>query len=203
MFVPKKQKNINEINIFHANKSIDRFHKCATVLAERALGIMPGNMRAYPMMFASGNEHMIVANSNKIDPDIVIPYIVNAAFTLELLLKVIIFYERQSWELSHDLISLYEKISADTKEIINNNFKVKCKKNSMLRTISKSVKNELGYEVKWTMSKVLHESSKAFESWRYAFDSELHNPSLYGYGEAYEVLFNVKETLRSKYESTQ
>lgn len=197
----KKQKNINDIDINHANKSIERFYKGTTILAERVAGVTPGTLKTYPMMFASGKEHMAVAAGNSVDAEVFIPYIVNAAFTLELLLKVIIFYEKRSWEMKHDLISLYELVSKETKKTINENFEAKCKANDLLVKVSKSVKKEIGYTVKWTMVSVLREGAKVFESWRYAFDTSVKNPSLFGFGEAYEVLSDVKQQLKSKYES--
>ncbi|HDM8130374.1 TPA: hypothetical protein P0E14_005245 [Vibrio harveyi] len=191
------------IDMSHVEASIRRFYKSATVLAKSASGIQQGEMEFYPVIVGKSPNFMAFTSpGGETDPDFLTPYIVNASFCLEILIKSVIYYGSGEWVRGHDLIKLYEQVDPKVKRVVNESFKKACANNRHYRAIQKQAKSDIGYKLTWSMVGVLSASSKAFESWRYAFDNSQNNSCFMGFGEAYDVLNREKERLRVKFEST-
>lgn len=82
-----------------------------------------------------------------------IPAIVNIAFACELYLKALIVRETNKPAIGHDLAALYDQIPPSIRNVVENQFKNKCK-----------------YPV--SLSETLEMHKKAFENWRYIFEGK-------------------------------
>ncbi|HAS6385906.1 TPA: hypothetical protein RZA60_003311 [Vibrio vulnificus] len=186
---------MNNIDCKHLEKNILRFHKAATTLALKASGVKSEfELLHYPVFVAKGSV-IEVYTCGEPDEDFFTAFIVNASFTLEMLLKAIIYYESGEWKSGHNLITLYQEVSTDSKRVINNRFKELCKLNGAYGRPLNQMQANVGTKIKLNMVEVLRASSTAFESWRYAFDTTRNNPSFVAYGEAYRALTERKESI--------
>ena len=184
------------IDIIHVEASIRRFNKTALMLAARSSGISEEELKTFPVIVSKGtNIWAITVSKSKPDSDFYTPYIVNASFCLEILIKLILYYETKKWVRGHNLLRLYEQISTDIKKRINETFKIHHKKNEYYKKISKMIKNEASINIKWNVASLLALSSNAFENWRYAFDKGKSKSCFIGYGEIYEALYEAKNHL--------
>lgn len=185
------------INVTHLEASIRRFHSAATVLAEKASGLSVDEMEFFPIIIGESPNFMAKTSPTGIaNPDFFTPFIVNASFSLEILLKAILYYETGEWETGHNLIKLYEKVSTPIKREANESFKKLTSSNKHYRDAQKQSKSLLGKDFKWNLASVLSCSSRAFENWRYAFEESTKNSGFYGYQEAFEVLSSAKEKVK-------
>jgi len=182
------------IDIEHVEASIRRFHKTTNVLAAKATGVSEENLLMYPVIVCDGSKIYAATFSTqrKPDSDFYTPYIVNGSFCLEMLLKIIIYYEQEVWIKGHNLLRLFEQISEPNKNYINVEFSKLVKDAAGLDEVSKFVMNEVGIKIEWNLASVLAMSSDAFENWRYAFDLGKNKSCFLGYEQAYGALSNVK-----------
>ncbi|MFZ6674107.1 hypothetical protein [Undibacterium sp. Xuan67W] len=185
------------VNVAHLEAQIRRFHKATVVLAEKASNSQIDQMKYFPIIIGK-TPNILVATSSigEPDSDFYTPYIVNATFSLEILLKAIIYYETKVWETGHNLVKLYENISTPVKREANDSFKKLCDANKDFKEIKRHAKEILGHELKLNLTNLLLCSSRAFETWRYAFDDNSKNVCFFGYGDAFDVLWDAKEKIR-------
>ncbi|WP_143764284.1 hypothetical protein [Cognaticolwellia mytili] len=185
-----------DINTIHLEKNIERFHKASISLAEKASGVMESDLKFFPIIIGKSPKFMGITSPNgKRDPEYFTPFIVNASFTLEMLIKAIIFYEGNGWQTGHDLIALYQMISTKSKKKANTLLKKYFSDNQYYKGVLEQINKEFDLKIKFNMADILHASSSAFESWRYAFDNQKTNSSFIGYGEAYLALSKVKNAI--------
>ncbi|MDH3353874.1 MAG: hypothetical protein OEL79_01520, partial [Chromatiales bacterium] len=137
----------------------------------------------------------ITESKGKTDSDFYTPYIVNASFCLEILLKSIIYYEKDEWVHGHNLVNLYSKISTNVKKEINDSFKRNHKANTIYKEALKVIKHEASISITWNVASLLDRASNAFENWRYAFDKNKQKSCFIGYDELYKVLTEAKEKI--------
>lgn len=185
------------ININHVEASSRRFHKTAVLLAEKCSFSPEHAMQHHPIVITKGETVLAITSTLKHcnpDTDFYTPYIVNASLSLELLLKWLLYIEKNEWIRGHSLISLFEKLSQESKGLVNLKFAELVNKNKSYKNIEKFIKKELSINIKLNVASILSKSSLAFENWRYAFEDG--NKSCFlCYGEIYESLIYVKNKL--------
>jgi hypothetical protein len=184
------------IDIKHVEKSIERFHLTGTYLAEKASGVEEGKLTQYPTIINTPERiWSITHGGGKPNSDFYSTYIVNSSFSLEMLIKAIIYYESKEWVRGHNLITLFQQISNVGKKCINEDYKEIHKKSETSKELSKLVKKQASITVNWNVASLLSLSSHAFESWRYSFDLGKKKSCFIGYGEIFEALMNYKSSL--------
>lgn len=195
--------DINLINSEHLEANIKRLHKASTALAERASGVTEGELDFYPYIIR-GSEGKATSHTSKKgtpDSDFFMPFVTNGSFTLEILLKTIIFYEKKQWIGGHNLIQLYQEVSTPSKRASNKAFKELCNEKHH-KEVEKFAKDFLGKKLNWNLAFILESSAKAFEEWRYSFERgfsiSAHKSSFLAYGEVFQVLHDIKESLRNE-----
>jgi hypothetical protein len=159
----------------HATKSGERFHKAATVLASHAMGltteqIIENNYSLPIVLHQNGILYVLNMGTSKKDDDFITPYVVNASFSLELSLKILIFLETKKWSKNHNLDQLYEKISKKSKEFISENVKNSSNNKEIKEFISFLKSQKI--EIEWDVFSLLERSNSAFTKWRYAFEGQ-------------------------------
>lgn len=163
-------------DLVHAEIAAKRFHKAATVLASHAMGIaldeLVSNEYALPVVVRDAGVIYVfnLGKESTKDNDFIAPYVVNAAFSLELHLKVLCFLERRILTKVHHLSDLYSELSADSRAYINK--KVEESRADGITPFVLAELAERGISLDWTAQTLLQRSSQAFIAWRYAFDTE-------------------------------
>lgn len=194
----RKQEPI-QVDIKHAEVVIERFYKTTTILAEKISGVGTGGLSFYPVIHGEGAKIGLYFKGSKGGDTLADPYVVNAAFSLELLLKAIIYYETNIWTSGHKLHVLYEKISDESKAKADAIFNEIYKSRAQYKEITSEVKKSFNIEIKWRLYYVLKDASNAFVQIRYIFERGNSYVNFRAYGEVFEALSDVKEELRKKH----
>jgi len=187
------------IHLDHVKSSIRRFNKTAKILAAKASGSTEEGLTLFPVIVVKDNKVLcITLSNNEPDSDFYTPYVVNASFFLEILIKLILFYEKGEWVTGHNLLNLFEQVSTEIKALINETFENRYKQQENYKKISKMIKQEISIKITWNVASLLALSSNAFEHWRYAFDVGKNKSCFIGYGEIYDALTEARHYLENK-----
>jgi hypothetical protein len=162
---------INE-NFLVAN--IERFDKVVHLLASRVSGCKEDELIAFPVILKKGTRLCHVAIGDMgcdlvPDHDFILPYVVNAAFSLELCLKMLLQCESNPWIKGHDLYELYLSVSEKSKAQMRLTFNETVKKSSVNKDISRALNAEK-IQFSWNLDRLIEQSSTAYNDWRYAFE---------------------------------
>lgn len=163
------------MNVEHLTKSAKRFHKATTVLASHIMGqtvteININNL-SLPIVARQDDKIWIVSPRGILgDTDFITPYVVNAAFSLELHLKLLHLLEADTWAKEHDLGRLYRCLSKTSRDHIDQSVVDSASNGSDVKRMLKQLRN-YGVKIKWKALPLIENSNKAFVNWRYAFDS--------------------------------
>ncbi|PKH04473.1 hypothetical protein CXF72_00920 [Psychromonas sp. MB-3u-54] len=187
-----------EIKIEHVEKSIERFANVTRILAAKASNLPEEELVYFPSIITKPDSiWAYTLCSEGPNSDFYDAYIVNASLCLEMLLKAVLYYERDIWIRGHDLGKLYEQISAPNKKKINTAYKKLYKDSAWSKPIAKQIKEETGLDIKWNPASLLALSYKAFEHWRYAFDIKGTRSCFLGYSEIFPALDSLRVELKA------
>ncbi|MBB5886333.1 MULTISPECIES: hypothetical protein [unclassified Xanthomonas] len=171
---------------------VERLHKATVLLAENLVGENSSNFTTFPFVakLANGNHALFMpgADPKNADYDYLHAFVVNAGLTLELKLKHLHMLESGSPPRGHNLLSLFDKLSTDTKEFIQNHIKTQVSGSHAHQTISDVAKDKLNITVSWDARFLLDKSSYAFERWRYVYEDQNKGSWFCGYIELYRAL---------------
>jgi hypothetical protein len=167
-------------NVDYAFKQADRFSRSAVLLANAMVGVVDirANLeqrRFLPVVIKDGDRMYCFFNSptKNSDMDFLNPYIVNAAFALELYLKVLLYGQRNKWENSHELHGLFTKLSRQSQESIKSRFRATTSEVQYM-TVRDTVRKDTALtDFDWDIDVLLANSSHAFVQWRYPFEGNL------------------------------
>ena len=127
------------------------------------------------------------------DHDFILPYVINAAFSLELCLKLLLQHESNTWIDSHNLNDLYLSVSEKSKAQMRLTFDEIVKRSTVNKDISRALNAEK-IQFSWNLDKLIAQSSTAYNDWRYAFE----NPSQVGcFAGYYEIRGAIIEAITS------
>ena len=193
-----------KLNIEHAHRQADRFSKAAVLLALAMTGEIrhwpPRNPREIlPVVVKVGDRFACYYNSRAksadADMDLLVPFITNASFSLELYLKVLFWVETATWANGHDLHALFQKLSEPTQAHIGTDFTA-----STMGPRYQAIKNQIRSsaatkDFEWDVDSILISSANAFVEWRYAFEKK---PGWFaGFWELRQALINRIDSANS------
>lgn len=110
--------------------------------------------------------------------------IVNGAFSLELHLKHLHGLVEKQERRGHDLHRLYLELSGWTRNQLEGIFQTISSSQTSISQQFEALREEAAITFNWTMHDVLKESARAFETWRYSYETKTVPSSFAGYGEA-------------------
>lgn len=163
------------MDLKHAHKSAERFHKATLVLVSNLTGLTTKhiikNNTCFPIVVNKGDGNICCASLGQSngDSDFITPYIVNASFSLELNLKLLIFSDTGEWPKGHNLLDLFSKFNESKQEDINQSFIEHSNNSPELKNLLQALQ-EKDFAIEWELKNLLEKSGKAFETWRYAFE---------------------------------
>ena len=194
-------------------KEATGFHKTTCLLATRFTGFRDfdhDRHQPFPMMFRAADRTLVrtILKDHRADTEWMkdadsyfTSLIVNGAFSLELHLKHIYGLVEQQDVRGHDLHKLFLGLSDWTRTNLEAIFQAISSSQPLIRKqfdTLKSEMGEMGATLDWSLSTVLRESSRAFETWRYSYESTTVPCSFAGYGEAVFAMRTMSTQFKSK-----
>ena len=181
------------MDITHARKSAERFHKTTLLLASRVTALpydyfLDGHFETLPVVVSDGKKLTLYFEGARKDGDfeLTMPYVVNGAFSLELYLKVLLFLETGSPARGHKLEGLYGKLTERSKDFLVDRVKGFIDFSKFHRDLGAAITRDSMVPFSWDVETLIAQSSEAFEKWRYAF--EAHPGWFAGYNELRNAL---------------
>ncbi len=167
-----------KLDIDYAYKQADRFSKAPILLAFEAVGDRHLSKdteptRLLPVVVQDGNTLICYyeATSKRSDFDYLNPYIINAAFSLELYLKVLLFREQNTWPNGHNLSKLFKRLDASSRKFLVSDFEAQTAKSKAHLVVQEHIRTSSSMKkFSWDLEVLLKNSSNAFINWRYAFE---------------------------------
>ena len=162
--------------------NIDRLDKAVHLLAAKVSGCAEDELIAFPVIMRKGTRlwHVAIGGSeSNPDADFIIPYVINAAFSLEMCLKLLLLRESGTCKNSHNLNDLYLAVSDESKVQMKLTFDEIVKDSDVFKDISRALNEVAKIQFSWNLDKLLAQSSTAFVDWRYAFEDST-SPSCFG-----------------------
>jgi len=163
----------------HLKIQVERFHKVAALLASKVTGepfadMLSMNVDTFPCIVSDGSmlSCVLARRPHRRDYDYITPYVVNAAFSMELRFKLLKLLETNEWISGHELIGLYNNQSDETKDYLDKELSSIVENSQFHKKLHQRINNELKIGFAWEMENLLTESSKAFEDWRYLFQNK-------------------------------
>ena len=176
------------MDISHARKNAERFHKTTLLLASRVTGLsyaifLSERFVTLPVIVGDGQRLAMFYQGGKGegDSDSITPYVVNAAFSLELNLKVLRYLETSAWPKGHELKELYRKLTKTSKDFLASTIEEVVARSKVHRQIEAAINRQMNIPFSWDVDSLIEQSSNAFVNWRYAFES--HPGWFAGYNE--------------------
>lgn len=181
-------------------KNIERLHKATHLLAARASGIEEEKLVAYPSILKKGERLCcVLVGFPGADSDFIMPYVINAAFGLEMCLKLLLLCESKKWEETHNLNNLYLAVSHESKSHMKDVFGKLVKSSSAYKDISRRLNEDAKIQFSWNIDKLIAQSSTAFDNWRYSFESSNRPVSCFaGYFEIRTAILSAIDVSKSK-----
>lgn len=166
------------MDISHARKNAERFHKTTLLLASRVTGLSYDSFVSEPVVTLP----VIVGDGQRLgifypgakrdgDTDSITPYVVNGAFSLELNLKVLRYLETSAWPQGHELKELYRKLTNTSQDFLASAIEKVVAQSQIHRKIEAAIKQIMNIPFSWAIDSLIEHSSNAFVNWRYAFES--------------------------------
>lgn len=183
------------IDILHARKNAERFHKTTLLLASKVAGInmkeiIENRTNTLPIIIGDGVNLAIFYEGKKGrddgDTDFITPYVVNGSFSLELHFKVLKYLESNNWISGHILSDLFDKLNQNTRDFLISEFNKVFANSEVHNKIRIAIQSGFNVPFEWNFQNLIKESSKAFENWRYSF--QLKPTWFAGYREIYTAL---------------
>merc|ERR1712137_702868 len=119
-------------NICNFKNHIKSFHAAALMSAEKLTPQYVAEGDAWPIALSCQNIVFTYPHNNNSDYNMLYAYSANACFAIELRLKLVIFLETNEWAVvrkcGHNLVSLMERISPESKKIMRAAFDEEKKK---------------------------------------------------------------------------
>lgn len=161
------------MNIDGLEKNIDKFHKAAAHLAGAIIGVPAKGLREFPVVVKREDGLIIAYGIGKVtDSDFINPYVVNAAFSLELSLKLLHYLDQKKWKDGHNLYNIYKPLFPESKQQVLEVFNNKVKNSDRHSEIFRVMNEQLGVSFSWDLTQLIKKSSTAFEDWRYIFETK-------------------------------
>ena len=172
------------------------FHQTTCTLASRFSGIKDfdhTHHQPIPMLVraADGTIYRTLFKDHQADAqwmqgadDYFTSLVVNGAFSLELHLKHLHGLVEKQERRGHDLHRLFLELSDWTQKELESIFQAISGSQPSIQQQFDALRQEAGINFDWTMHDVLRESARAFETWRYSYESKTVPSSFAGYGEA-------------------
>lgn len=191
------------MNIPHARKNADRFHKTALLLASKITGLpaaefFAGRVKVFPIIVGDGLNRLAIFYQGRQqdgDSDFITPYVVNAAFSLELYLKLLRHSETNAWPRGHMLKNLYQQLTQPSKDNISSYVVNLVSGSQPHNQIALAITQQENLPFSWDVESLIEHSSNAFVSWRYAFES--HPGWFAGYNEIRNAIVNRIDQLEN------
>ena len=176
------------MDISHARKNAERFHKTTLLLASRVTGLpyaifSSGRFVTLPVIVGDGQRLAMFYQGGKGDgdSDAITPYVVNGAFSLELNLKVLRYLETSAWPKGHEFKKLYRQLTQTSKDFITSAIEEVVTRSKIHGQMEAAIKRQMNTPFSWDVDSLIEQSSNAFVNWRYAFES--HPGWFAGYNE--------------------
>jgi hypothetical protein len=170
---------VEKPDVHHAYLLAGRFSKAAVVIVEGARGAFALGDSARPssllpvLIKDRGRLYCFFGTpTGSMDMDMVNPYVTNAAFSLELYLKVLLYVEQGRWIGGHQLNGLFAGLTKQSKAAIRTRFNSLIADNPGYAPIRSHIRSETTMKkFEWDLDVLLGNSSNAFVDFRYAFDN--------------------------------
>lgn len=166
------------MDISHARKNAERFHKTTLLLASRVTGLpyaifLSGRFVTLPVIVGDGQRLAMFYQGGKGegDSDSITPYVVNGAFSLELNLKVLRYLETGAWPKGHDFKKLYRQLTQTSRDFLTSTIQEVVIRSEVHRQIEAAINQKMNIPFSWDVDSLIEHSSNAFVNWRYAFES--------------------------------
>jgi len=167
--------------ISYAYALAQRFTKSAIALVETARRTIPldGETRPSSLLPTVVEDHgrlhcFYGSHTTDVDMDLIVPYVVNASFALELYLKVLLYLESGKWRRCHQLHGLFNELSTDSRRAIEQCYSQQIKREPAYESIRATIQRDTSLkEFDWDLGHVLASISTAFERYRYAFEGDV------------------------------
>lgn len=160
------------MNIESLEKNIDKFHKATAHLAGAIIGVPAVCLREFPVVVKKEDELIVYGLGKLTDTDFINPYVVNAAFSLELSLKLLHYLDQKKWKSGHNLCNIYTPLSPESKQQVLEIFNNTVKNSERHSEIFKVMNEQLRVSFSWDLTQLITKSSTAFEDWRYTFQTK-------------------------------
>jgi hypothetical protein len=186
------------------------FHKTTCTLASRFSGVrdfdhehhqpIPMLVRAVDGTFFRTrlNDHRADADWMQDADSYFTSLVVSGAFSLELHLKHLHGLVEQQERRGHDLHGLFLELSDWTRKKLEDIFQAISGSQPIIRQQFEALKEKSGITIDWTLHDVLKESARAFETWRYSYESKTVQSSFVGYGEAVFAMRIISTQFKGK-----
>ncbi len=176
--------------------NIDRFDKAVHLLAAKVSGCTEDKLLAHPVIMKKGSRlwHISIgddASGAEPDSDFILPYVINAAFSLEMCLKLLLLRESGSWKNGHDLNNLFLAVSDESKILMRTTFDELVQGSTFYKEISKALNEVAKVQFSWNLDKLIAQSSTAYEDWRYSFEGPGQTGCFAGYYEIRTAILNA------------
>ncbi len=181
------------MDILLAKKSAERFHKTTLLLAGRITNLpydyfLEGHFETLPVIVGDGKLLTLYFEGGREggDTELITPYVVNGAFSLELYLKILLFLETGTSARGHKLKKLYDQLTEDSKDYLTDRVKGFIDYSKFHRDLEAVIVRNSKVAFSWDIESLIEQSSEAFGKWRYAF--EAHPGWFAGYNEMRNAL---------------
>jgi hypothetical protein len=174
------------MNLEQLEKSAYSHHKATEAIVQKIVNNASYKPVFFPIIVRKGGQVSCIVNaSERVAPnmDYVEAYITIGSFSLELKMKLLIFLESGNWVNGHKLMSLYESMTAGSKEDVRLVVADLTKNSEFHKLGSKAINESCKVQFSWNPHKLISNSSEAFEKWRYCFEEKSNVSWFAGYSE--------------------
>jgi hypothetical protein len=174
------------MNLEQLEKSAYSHHKATEAIVQKIVNTVSYTPVFFPIIVRKGEQVSCIVNaSEQVAPnmDYVEAYITIGSFSLELKMKLLIFLESGNWVNGHKLMSLYESMTAESKDDVRLALADLTKNSEFHKLGSKAINENCKVQFSWSPHKLISNSSEAFEKWRYCFEEKGNVSWFAGYSE--------------------
>lgn len=166
--------------------SANNYHKGTMTLVSNLLGVPNEMIKTCPIVVRKRGDTLALALGTQgiaNDMDYMLPYIINGAFSLEVKMKYLNYFETGVLMQGHNLLTLFEDLTDDTKNSIKQKLKEITSSSSFYRDINREINKTHKVPFSWEAHKLISNSSLAFERWRYSYEDKDKVTWFAGYAE--------------------
>jgi hypothetical protein len=171
------------LDVSYLFKCAERQHKATVLLAERVTGVPSEAISSLPVLIKT-DRHMALFSYqvNGGDNDFINPYLMNAAFALELYFKYLHAAESgQQLVGGHDLLTLFDNLSGESRKFISAAWIDHLKTSEGCKLISFLIDQHVAFEL--DVRYFLKNGRHAFKQWRYMYEHRSDGAWLCGYSQ--------------------